>query len=355
MGSMSFSVSRTSRLMSPLINAAALVVVVAGLRAAAPIVTQVLLIAFITIVVSPIYFKLVRLRLPSWLALTSIISSLALALLYGIVALAQALTQLARDLPQYHRGFREAVVRLNAWFAEHMTPLPDTLFEEIVSAHNVGAWARSLASFAGGMLGRGFVILLIVSFLLCEVATLPRKLRDSRWMTPDLWLRMQHVVVDVRHYMEIKTGISIATGIALYFGLVLLRIDSPLLLGLLAFLLNYIPTLGSIVAGIPAVLLAFLRFGAGRAAAVAVLYLVVNQAFGSVVEPRLMGRGFGVSPVVILLSLIFWGWVLGPIGMLLSVPLTMGLRVMLASLKELSPHAGADVPGPVDLQPGDVS
>ncbi len=332
--------------MYALLNVAALVVVIAGLKAAAPLVTQVLLIAFITIVVAPAYFQLVRWRMPAWLALTLLISTLSVGALYGIVALTQAMTALARQLPDYHRELRHAVARLVTWMAERDLEVPDTLFEEIVNVRNVTGWARDLAALAGGLLGRAFVVLLIVSFLLCEVATLPRRLHESRWMTPELWNRMVHVVADVRHYMNIKSVVSMATGITVYAGLRILQVDSALLLGLAAFVLNYIPTIGSIVAGIPAVLIALLQFGPGRAAWVAGLYLVVNQLFGSILEPRIMGRGFGVSPVVILLSLLFWGWVLGPVGMLLSVPLTMGAKVVFESLREIQP---GDVARPSSL------
>jgi len=326
--------------MPALVNAAALVIVIAGLKAAAPIITQVLLIAFIAIVVTPLYFHLVRWRLPGWMALTLIISGLTVGVFYGIAVLTQALTEFAKDLPEYHRRLSETVVNLNAWAAQYDIDLPDPLFREIVSVRNVGIWTRDLVTFTGSMLGRGFVVLLIVSFLLCEVATLPRKLRERSWMTPDLWERMQHVVSDVRHYMGIKTVFSMATGFTIYLGLVVLDVDSPVLLGLGVFLLNYIPTVGSIAAGVPAVLLAFIRFGSGRAIGVAILYLVVNQLYGSILEPRFMGRGFGVSPVIILLSLVFWGWVLGPIGMLLSVPLTLGIRVMVESLRETGNEGG---------------
>lgn len=341
---MPFSKTRATRLVAPLVNTAALVIVIAGMRLAAPIVTQILMIVFITIIISPVYFKMVRWRFPSWLALTLIIASLSFALLYGIVSLTQALTQLARDLPTYHKDFREAIERLREWSAMHMMPLPDTLFDDIVNVHNVGGWARALVSFTGGLLGRGIATLVIVSFLLCEIASLPRKLREMSWMTDDLWLRMQHVVADVRRYMEVKTIVSIITGVSLYVGLILLRVDSPLLLGFLAFLLNFIPAVGSIIAGIPAVLLAYLNIGTGQAIAVVILYVAVNQLLGNILEPRLMGRSFGVSPVIILLSLLFWGWVLGPVGVLFSVPLTMGLRVMLVSLKDLTPETVTPTP-----------
>ena len=112
-----------------------------------------------------------------------------------------------------------------------------------------------------------------------------------------------------------------------------LGVDFPLLWAMLAFLLNYIPTIGSIIAAVPAVLIALVQLGPGEASATAIGFVGINMVFGNIIEPRLMGYGVGVSPLVVFIGLFFWGWVFGPIGMLLSVPLTMTLKLALESDK----------------------
>jgi predicted PurR-regulated permease PerM len=102
---------------------------------------------------------------------------------------------------------------------------------------------------------------------------------------------------------------------------------------MLAFLLNYIPTIGSIIAAVPAVLIALVQLGPGEASAIAMGFLAINMIFGNIIEPRLMGYGVGISPLVVFIGLVFWGWVFGPVGMLLSVPLTMTLKLALESDK----------------------
>ena len=139
---------------------------------------------------------------------------------------------------------------------------------------------------------------------------------------------------NVKHYMAIKTVVSLATGIVIAIWLAVIGVDFPVLWGLLAFFLNYVPNIGSIIAAIPAVLLATLQLGIVQALTAAAGYIVVNMVVGGVIEPRFMGRGLGLSTLVVFLSLIFWGWVLGPVGMLLSVPLTMTIKIALNSSED---------------------
>ncbi len=118
--------------------------------------------------------------------------------------------------------------------------------------------------------------------------------------------------------------------------LAIIGVDFPLLWGMLAFLLNYIPTFGSILAAIPPVLLAMVQLGPGHAIAALAVFVMLNVLLGNFVEPYFMGRRLGLSTLVVFLSLVFWGWVWGPVGMLLSVPLTMIVKIMLENTEDLS-------------------
>ena len=131
--------------------------------------------------------------------------------------------------------------------------------------------------------------------------------------------------------MFLKTIVSLATGVLVTLILVLIGVDYPILWGMLAFAFNFIPNIGSIIAAVPAVLLALIQLGPKGALTTAACYFVINILIGSVIEPRFMGKGLGLSTLVVLLSLLFWGWVLGPVGMLLSVVLTILLKIMLDS------------------------
>ena len=148
--------------------------------------------------------------------------------------------------------------------------------------------------------------------------------------------------------MFIKSIVSAATGALVAFCLWVIGVDYPLMWGMLAFAFNFIPTIGSIIAAVPPVLLALVQLGPGSALAVAVCYIVLNLTIGNVVEPRFMGKGLGLSTMVVFFSLLFWGWVFGPIGMLLSVVLTIIIRIMLESSEETKKWALLLGPNPRD-------
>jgi predicted PurR-regulated permease PerM len=131
--------------------------------------------------------------------------------------------------------------------------------------------------------------------------------------------------------MFLKTVMSLLTGALVALWLLALGIEFPILLGVLAFALNYIPTIGSIVAAVPGILLAFIEFGLGMSALTALAYVVINIGVSNGIEPRYLGHGLGLSPLVVILSVLFWGWVLGAMGMLLAVPLTMTVKIALES------------------------
>ena len=150
-------------------------------------------------------------------------------------------------------------------------------------------------------------------FLMTETATFARKMKAVEGKDGSLSGRVDAIIANVRRYISIKTSVSLATGV------------------LIAFLLNYVPNIGLLIAAIPAVLLALIQFGIPTAIGVGSIFLVVNQVLGTLIEPRLQGRGLGLSPLVVFVSLVFWGWVFGPVGMFLSAPLTMIVKIAIES------------------------
>ena len=175
----------------------------------------------------------------------------------------------------------------------------------------------------------GNIIAVLVLFLLLELDDISIKVDAILKDFSVNYSYFDEIANRIRHYLSIKTLTSLITGILLWIALTIIGVDYAILWGLIAFLLNYIPTIGSFIAAAPAVLFALVQLGFGGALAALIAFVAVNIIIGSFIEPKLMGQGMGLSTFIVFLSLIFWGFVFGTVGMFLSVPLTMTVKIML--------------------------
>jgi len=314
-----------------LVIAAAFVIVVAGMRAAEPILVPFLLSAFIAIISAPPLFWLRRRGLPMGVALLTVIAAiLAIGFLMGAL-IGASVKDFSAALPVYQARLQEEIGALLAWLGGIGIEISDQFLLEYFDPGAAMRLVGSTLTRLGGLLTNAFLILLTVIFILFEASSFPTKLRKMLGSSNRSLADFDRAIDNVKRYMAKKTLMSLCTGICIGIWLAVLGVDYPLLWGLLAFLLNFVPNIGSIIAAIPAVLLAFVQLGVSSALFAALGFLVVNVVIGNVIEPRFMGRGLGLSTLVVFLSLVFWGWVLGPVGMLLSVPLTMTVKIALES------------------------
>ncbi|MCH9684789.1 MAG: AI-2E family transporter [Deltaproteobacteria bacterium] len=310
---------------------AATIVIVVGLKYSVSVLLPVLVAVFLTVLTAPAVLWLERRRLPAWAAVVLVMVGLvAIVVLFGAV-LSAAVRSFNDALPGYQRALTELVETASGW----MAGLPIDLSQGTsVEAFDPNAVLKMLASLFGGVLAalkNAALVLIIVVFMLLEVAGFPRKFRAALADPKANLDRWSTAAALVQRYLVIKTATSVATGTLIALWLWWVGVDSPLLWGLVAFMLNYIPSVGSILAAVPALLVATVQpeLSFGSVVLTAAGYIAVNVALGNILEPQLMGRRLGLSPLVVLLSLVFWGWVWGPFGMLLSVPLTMTVRIAL--------------------------
>lgn len=328
---------------------ASLVVVVAGLKAAQGFFVPVLLAFFIATVSFPITNWLRNHRVPRAVAvlLTVLVD---FAFLAGVVLLAFAIVGDLQDKWQteYYELARMRIeqttnavaAKLEGWGvgnaeetlreaqSESLTRLRDINFTQVWNV-STGVVGR-VVSF----LGTALIVIILTVFMLTEARMFGRRMDavcDARG--PNIQ-RMLSALKDTQRYLGIKTGISLATGIMAGALCWAAGLDFWPLWGILAFALNYIPVVGSFIAGIPPALLALLVSGPPEAIAIAGGFFLINTFLGNFVEPMLMGRRFGLSTLVVLVSVMFWGWLWGAIGMLLAVPLTMMVKVVLDNSNE---------------------
>ncbi len=318
---------------------ACLVIVIAGIRSAASIIAPFLLAAFIAAISLPLLDWLRRMGARTSVAIIAVVLMNALVLSFLGWVVLQSVTELRAALPDYvARGqvlegaLRE---RLGRWGVQigpdyYATFVqPERLFEMATSA------ARNVTS----VLAVGLLVLLYMVFMLAESVAFPAKWRVVFGEHSHGIGGAADALRQVQRYLALKTVASLLTGVAVGVGAWLLGVDFALLWGFLAFVLNYVPSIGSIVAAIPALLIALLQFGPGRALGLGAVYLVVNFLVGNLADPIIIGRHLRLSPIIVLVSLVFWGWTLGLVGMFLAVPLTIAIRIILENSDSLARYA----------------
>jgi predicted PurR-regulated permease PerM len=314
-----------------LLTWAAIVVVVAGMRAASPILVPFLLSLFVSIICAPPLFWLQRKGVPTVLALIIVIIGILGVGASVVAVVGTSVNDFSRALPFYERRLQEVTAALILWIESLGVDVPRNILLEYFNPGAAMKLVGNILTQLSGLLTNAFLIMLTVIFILLEAWSFPARLRSV--LTSDAYSLgdLNQFVWNMKRYVAIKTIVSLFTGGLVALWLIVIGVDYPFLWGLFAFFLNYVPNLGSIIAAVPAVLLGLIQLGVGHAALAAAGYLVVNVGMGNIVEPKLMGRGLGLSTLVVFLSLVFWGWVLGPVGMLLSVPLTVTLKIALES------------------------
>ena len=315
-----------------LIGIASVVVIVAGLKAASGLFVPFLLAGFIGLLCAPALFWLQDRGLPNPVALVVVLLGL-----FGIGAvfgglMSSSINEFTRLLPSYQERFGSVLTSLVASLDEYgidfgTDPEAANPFDPQAALGIVGGLAGNL----GALLNNAFLLFLIVCFILLEASSFPRKVREAFGDSPVLETRMTEIGESIRRYLGIKTLTSMLTGVMAYTALVVLGVQFAPLWALIAFLLNFVPAIGSVMAAIPAVALALVDNSMQTAVLVALTYIGINISIGSFLEPRVMGDGMGLSPLIVVTSLIFWGWILGPVGMVLAVPLTVILRILLDS------------------------
>jgi AI-2 transport protein TqsA len=309
--------------MRVLVGVASLVVIVAGLRATSAFMIPLVLALFLALLSFPLVRLLQRLRIHAVLAVMITVLTVLIALVGPGMLIVAAVRQFASAVPGYEARLRQITTSGFDWLRDNNVDTNAlTTF-----ADPARALEMILATLSGvvTLLSVAVLVVIVSAFVLIEAAGVFERrnqlLGDAQRRT------LAGFIGDLQTYLWVKSAVSLATGLAAWGWCSLLGIDFAILWGMLAFLLNYIPTFGSLVAAVPPVLLALIQFGPVSAAVTVGGYIAINIGFGSLLEPTLLGQRLRLSPLVVLLSVIFWGWTWGIAGALLSVPITMAIKI----------------------------
>jgi len=344
--------SKKTTAVQALVTVACAVVVIAGLKLAQGFFVPVLLAAFIATISFPITGFLRRHKVPRSLAvlLTVLVD---FAFLIGIVLIC---ISLVGDLETkwndtYYDALTErmdeasegAVALLEKFEVADARAKVEAYGPSNFQAQLTGSFSMAKVLNVGtdvvwkvlSFLGSVFLVLVLTIFMLSEARAFGRRSDAILEARGPNFQRILSATSDIQRYLAIKTLVSLATGVLAGFLCWAAHLDFFLLWGILAFMLNFIPVLGSIIAGVPPFFLALLVHGGPSGVAIAVGFVSINLFLGNFLEPMLMGRRFGLSTLVVIISVLFWGYIWGPVGMLLGVPLTMVLKVMLDNSSDL--------------------
>ena len=318
---------------------AMIVIIVAGLKLSQDLLVPIVFAAFLAILCLPVVTFLRRRGLPAWLAIV-----LTLVFMIGLVGLVggvvvDSMTEFARDLPTYQAKFDEIVNEFRGWLEEKGVELSPPEEKETLDFKLLWGYARTVAGTAVNAFSVIALVLLMSIFMLFESVGLPGKLRRALGDPKADLSQGREILKQVYGYVGVKTLISALTGILFGLALEIIGVPNAVLWGFLAFILNYIPNIGSVLSAIPPILVGLVSGGIGMAVAALAANVAINQVIGNVIEPKVTGDKLGLSALVVFLSLIFWSWMWGPVGMFLSVPLTMVVKIMLENREETRPWA----------------
>jgi AI-2 transport protein TqsA len=316
-----------------LLGTACLVVVVGGMRAVAELVGPVFLALMLTVTVSPFTGWLRRRGAPVWLAATATVVTVYLGLFALGGAMAVSVARLIDLLPEYQDEF----TRMRGDLVTGLGGLgvDAEQLRSAVAAAEPGSVARFVESLVGGLagaLGNSVFLLAVLLFMCLDVVNFPARLAAVLPERPQVVAALGSFAAGTRRYLLVTTVFGLIVAVFDTALLWWLGIPLPLLWGLLSFITNYIPNIGFIIGVIPPALLGLLQGGPELMLWVIALYCVVNFIIQSVIQPKVVGDAVGLSVTVTFLSLIFWGWVLGTLGALLAIPLTLLTKGLLIDI-----------------------
>lgn len=338
----------SQKALSALLRVASLIVILWGLQWSAKFLIPIVVAFFLSVLSYPVMQVLVRRKVPHFLAML-----FTVAINVGVLA---ALINVASTLMRsflgksgsYINGLKTNVTEVTKWLEMHGVQGAVAKVDTALDWNEITHYAtkqdvmQNMASMLGSTVGtvaaglsEATVVLIMMIFILSESRGVSSRVLAVKAAGGPDFTNLLASAGDIQKYLGIKTVISAIGGLLCGIWCWALGVDYYLLWGILAFLLHFIPAVGAIVAGIAPTLLALVQNGPGTAIAIAIGYLSINFALGNFIEPTLIGRRFGVSPLVVLLSVIFWGWLWGAIGMFLAVPLTIMIKVGLDNSDEL--------------------
>lgn len=307
---------------------ASVIVVLAGIKSASEIIVPFLLSLFLAIILLPAYSFFNKKGLPQSISLFIVVAVFILLISLVAQLIGSSIHDFNSNIGFYSDQLKVYYQSFVVIASKIGIEISVDEISNLINSKQIMSFASQIMQSIGSMFTNGFVVLLTIIFMLLESSNFKDKIVYSSNNSGAV-SHVEKISSQIQEYMVLKAIISFVTGIIVWVALEVIGTDYAFLWAVIAFLFNFIPNIGSIIAAVPAVLLTLVQLGAVSSMIVAIVYVAINVIIGSVVEPKVMGKGLGISTLVVFLSLIFWGWLLGIVGMLLSIPLTIMMKIIL--------------------------
>ncbi|MGW6123728.1 AI-2E family transporter [Nocardia sp. NPDC055165] len=335
-----------------LLSLAAGVVTIGGLKAFSGIVGPVFLALMLTIAVQPIQSWARRKGWPAWLGMAAALVAVV-GILFGIGgALALSAVQLASLLPEYADKLNELLDHGRAWLSD--LGVSSDQIHKALSGIDVGKAASVIEELVGGVLGvfsNLFFVVALLLFMAVDGMTMDRRLAIVARERPAIAQALDDFVTGTRKYLIVSTVFGAIVAVIDGGALWLMGVPLPILWALLSFITNYIPNVGFVIGVIPPALLALLDSGPVLMIWVIVVYSVINFVIQSIIQPKFVGDAVGLGVTITFLSLVFWAWVIGALGALLAIPLTLLVKALLFDIDPTTRWADVLIGAPIDQKP----
>lgn len=311
-----------------------LIVILATVKFAATLVIPFLLALSLSIILNPLIKYLTKKGIPAWIAILGlfVLASLPMIALGSYVA--TEVNELVANLDTLKEQFNNWLNSLSIWFSNIGISYSDEALQKLVNSSKLREIVHVVIVETGNQLSNVLMILILIIYMLLEAGDMQAKFHYAARFNPDLVKNLDELLARVKSYFIIKVQTSIITGLCIFILLMAFNIKYAMLWAVLAFFLNFIPIIGSIIAAIPPIILALITTSLATCLWVSGFFVLIEMVIGNFIEPKMMSKGLGLSAIVILLSMSFWGWMLGPTGMILSVPLTMCLQTFFSHYQQ---------------------
>ncbi len=305
------------------------IIILAGIVASQEVIELILLALFFSIIIMHPILWLKKKKIPYSLAIFIVLLGVSLLLFVFGAIVGGSVSKLMLDIPLYGDKLTELFAASITSLNELGLNINEKQLNGILNPEKILSFTKDIVSKLGSILSDYFLISLMIIFMLLEFKNFSLKVNLIGKKFDKSMGHIDIIADKIRHYLSIKTYVSMITGVLIWLSLTIIGVDYAILWGVIAFMLNYIPNIGSLMAAVPTVLFALLQLGLSGFIWTAISYVIVNMIVGNFIEPKVMGKGLGLSTLVVFISLIVWGFLLGMVGVFLSVPITIAFKVFL--------------------------